>query len=264
MKPVVKATNPLVIAQFSDSHLFADPQGLHHGSNVFLHLQQVLADIAKRADIDLVVFSGDLSQDHSEQSYQNFARAVSQAKLGVRVYYLAGNHDEQALLTKHLNQAEFCQDKTITANAWQLHLLDSKSGTPAGFVRQEELSSLKAKLDKDKFHLLVMHHHPVDVGYFIDRHGLTNQVDFWQAINEMQHSSIKIEAIACGHVHRAIVLPKQALPSKQSVDVYTCPATSIAFDPSKESVSSLNLTPSYRLFYLYQDGHINSEIISPR
>lgn len=261
MNSLASSSEPLVIAQFSDSHLFADPQGLHHGSNVYLHLQQILADIALKPNIDLVVFTGDLSQDHSELSYQHFADAVRQAKLNSAVYFLAGNHDEFALLKKHLNPPEFCQDKTITASAWQIHLLDSKSDTPAGFVSKAVFTELKPKIEQDKFQLLMMHHHPVDVGYFIDRHGLTNQAEFWQTIKELQQADVCIEAIACGHVHNAIFLPKQTSHLSQTVDVYTCPATSIAFDPSKDTVSSLNLAPSYRLFYLFADGSVNSEVV---
>ena len=108
---------------------------------------------------------------------------------------------------------------------------------------------------------MMMHHHPVDLGFFIDRHGLNNQVDFWKSINEMLQARVDIRAIACGHVHQASFHPKQTSNKLQSVDVYTCPATSIAFDPTKESVSSLNLGPSYRLFYLHNDGTIQSDII---
>ncbi len=55
-----------VIAQFSDCHLFADKQTKLLGANVWQNLMLVLADIAQRNDIDCVVFTGDLTQDHSE------------------------------------------------------------------------------------------------------------------------------------------------------------------------------------------------------
>mgnify|MGYP001589227477 FL=1 len=258
---MINTIKPLVIAQFSDSHLFADTKGLHYGANVFEHLQQVLADIAKQKYIDVIVFTGDLSQDHSDQSYQNFADAVQQVSLEVPVYFLAGNHDEPALLSKYLTKPVFCPEKTVNTKAWQIHLLNSKSDTPEGIVSEKNLSQLKKGIDKDKFQLLMMHHHPVDVGYFIDRHGLINQADFWQGIGEMQQEGIKIKAIACGHIHRASLLPKRTSHPRQSVDIYTCPATSIAFDPSKNTVSSLSLAPSYRLLYLHCNGAIESEVI---
>ena len=73
----------LVIAQFSDSHLFAALDGLHHDINVFTNLQQVLASIAANPQIDYAIFTGDLTQDHSEQSYVNFSQAVQFANVKV-------------------------------------------------------------------------------------------------------------------------------------------------------------------------------------
>ncbi len=261
MSQIKSTDKPLVIVQFSDSHLFADTNGLHHGSNVYQHLQQVLADIAVLKDVDVIIFTGDLSQDHSERSYQNFVDAVQQTKLAAPVYFLAGNHDEPTLLTKYLTSPVFCAEKTVSTQTWQIHLLNSKSATPAGFVSKEQLSKLTADIDKNKFQLLMMHHHPVDVGYFIDRHGLTNQAEFWQGVDKLQQAKVEIKAIACGHVHSANFLPKLTSQPLQSVDVYTCPATSIAFDPTKATVSSLNLGPSYRIFYLHCNGTIDSKIV---
>ena len=99
-----------------------------------------------------------------------------------------------------------------------------------------------------------MHHHPVDVGYYIDKHGLLEQDIFWKTITQLNDSSMNIKAIACGHVHRAAHL------SKFNVDVYTCSATSVQFGDTKEKVASI--LPSYRLFYLESDGKLSSEVIS--
>jgi len=263
---------PLVIAQFSDSHLFSDPFALHHSANVYQHLQQVLADIAQQPKLDAIIFTGDLTQDHSTQSYQNFAQLVAQAKLPVPVYYLAGNHDEPSLMAEHFEhscfQQSFNSEKTITLGHWQIQLLDSKSATPAGIVDQQSFQQLKENIDSGKYQLLMMHHHPVDIGYFIDRHGLTNQTQFWQTINELQQQGIAIQAIASGHVHNARFFAKHSQHPQQSVDVYTCPATSIAFDPTQDTVSSLGLPPSYRLYYLHghdsgsNSGKVTTEVIS--
>ena len=111
-----------------------------------------------------------------------------------------------------------------------------------------------------------MHHHPVDVGYFIDKHGLQNKDDFWQTITSYnQNNNNKIKAIACGHVHRASVLTlknnEEAVDNQASVDLYTCPATSIQFDPSADTVKALTQGPAYRLFYLQQDGTLDTDIV---
>jgi len=258
---IIKTSSPLVVAQFSDSHLFGDINQYHHDANVYNNLQQVLANMANNKKIDVIVFTGDLTQDHSQGSYQNFAELVKQANINSPVFYLAGNHDEPELLTQYLVEPTFSSSQCFETEQWKIQLIDSKSNTPAGFVNQKSLSKLKSRVEGQKFQLLMMHHHPVDVGYFIDRHGLINQNEFWHGINTLNHQGCNIQAIACGHVHRAMKLSKKTKHPEQSLDVYTCPATSIAFDPQKETVSSLGVAPSYRLFYLYDDGSINSDIV---
>jgi Icc protein len=273
----------LVIAQFSDSHLFAALDGLHHEVNVLDNLKKVLASIAADPLIDYAIFTGDLTQDHSEQSYINFATAVRSANISIPVFFLAGNHDEPALLAKYLVGNPFVSDNKIDSNYWQVQLINSKSETPAGLISQQTLQALPQLLNNNKHQLLMMHHHPIDVGYFIDQHGLQNKDEFWRVIttaNKKRHSPIK--AIACGHVHRASVITREnkvtaqsnklqsnkpqnnkqsSTEAQPSVDLYTCPATSIQFDPCAETVSALAQGPAYRLFYLQQNGTLNSDIV---
>ena len=243
-----------VIAQFTDCHLFADKNAEHFGANVWQNLLLVLANIAKTKNIDCAVFTGDLTQDHSETSYQHFVEAVTQAQLTIPVYFLAGNHDDRALLTSHLIAPTFQTNKSFGNDFWQVQLLDSKSDTPSGVISPESLNALSKKMDKSKFQLLMMHHHPLNIGYYIDQHGLKNQDYFWQTITQLNNSN-NIKAIACGHVHRASQL------SKQNIAIYTCPATSIQFGETKEQAGSI--TPSYRILYLEANGTINSDIITP-
>ena len=101
----------------------------------------------------------------------------------------------------------------------------------------------------------MMHHHPVNIGYYIDKHGLINQQVFWQTINQLNNENMNIKAIACGHVHRASQL------IKDQVAIYTCPATSVQFGETKEKMDSI--VPSYRLFYLNSNGTMTSKIITP-
>lgn len=243
------------IAQFSDCHLFADKKSEHFGANVWQNLTQVLTDIAQRDTIDCAVFTGDLTQDHSELSYQYFVEAVAQAKFTIPVYFLAGNHDDKKMIAKYLTTPTFQTNNIISHDCWQVQLLDSKSETPSGLISEKSLDELAQRIDKNKYQLLMMHHHPVDIGYYIDKHGLINKQYFWQAVKQLNDESMNIKAIACGHVHRASQL------SKHQVDIYTCPATSVQFGDTKEQMASI--VPSYRLLYLNGNGTITSEIITP-
>ncbi len=252
---MINVAKPFVIAQFSDCHLFADKNATHCGARVWTNLIRVLDDMVNRENVDCAVFTGDLTQDHSETSYQHFVEAVQQANFTIPVYFLAGNHDDRQLLNQHLTAPTFQLSKTITHDFWQVQLLDSKSDTPSGFVSEASLQALSEQIDNEKCQLLMMHHHPVNIGYYIDKHGLLSQDDFWQTITQLNESAQNIKAIACGHVHRGSHL------SKNKVDIYTCPATSVQFGDTKEAPGSIE--PSYRLFDLHSDGTIQSKIISP-
>ncbi len=249
---------PIIFAQISDSHLCAQQDSLHHGHNVFINLKKVLAHIGSNPEIDYIVFTGDLTQDHSEESYKNFVIAVQETFLEIPLYYLAGNHDEPELLAKYFSTAIFKPDTTINHANWQIQLIDSKSETPAGNVSITELKALKQRVDSNKYQLLMMHHHPIDVGYFIDKHGLQNKAQFWQTVNEYDN----IIGVACGHVHGAKVLNKKLSGSNKQVTLYTCPATSIQFDPSADGVAALTKGPGYRLYLLQPNGSIQTDVIN--
>lgn len=266
--PLTQQNKTAVIAQITDSHLFADQDGLHHGQNVFLNLTKVLFDISCNPGIDCIVFTGDLSQDHTEQSYQNFVDAVQKSRIKLPIFYVAGNHDEQGLLDKYFSTAPFMSGAIVELEKWQIQLITSKSDTPAGFVSDLSFEKLNASIDMKKWQLLMMHHHPIDVGYFIDKHGLQNKQTFWQKI--AAHNNIR--AIACGHVHGAMTLTHMPVMNKsekeykeppiaEPVMLYTCPATSIQFDPTVDGVAALDKGPGYQLFHLHADGSLQTEVI---
>ncbi|MBA6337265.1 metallophosphoesterase [Colwellia sp. BRX8-7] len=240
------------IAQISDCHLFSQTDGLHHGANVYHNLVSVLDDIKNQHLVDAIVFTGDITQDHSEKSYQLFVQAVVESDIAIPFYYLAGNHDELELLDKYLSVPPFNREKVFNDKYWQIVLLNSKSETPKGLVTPSDLSAFESIVDDKKHQLVMMHHHPLDVGYFIDQHGLENQAEFWQTINKF--SSIK--AITCGHVHQALTLYSDQSPA---IPLFTCPATSIQFDTNKSAGASNGQGPGYRVFSLFTDGKIKSD-----
>jgi len=178
---------------------------------------------------------------------------VVDAGMQCPVYYLSGNHDDPALLTQYLAVPPFCQTTYFSIENWQFFLLASKTNTPAGVISESTLQQLTEQCSATQFQFLLLHHHPIDVGYFIDRHGLANQQQFWQRIQP--YPSIK--AIACGHVHRALQITE---PSSGTV-LYTCPATSIQFDPAFDGIRALTNIPGYRLFTLSADGQVQTQVV---
>ena len=244
-----------VIAQFSDSHLFAEPHMKHCGANVYDHLATVLDTIAELKQVDALVFTGDLTQDHTKRSYDNFASLVKARSFQKPIYYLPGNHDEPALLEKYLQGSPFSKHTCFETSHWQIMLIDSKSATPAGRVSSAQMAKLKQQANPTKFQWLFMHHHPIDVGYFIDRHHLLEAETFWQEAALLPN----LRGIACGHVHRGEVM--QQANTGKPCDVLTCPATSIQFDPTRDTVSALSLGPGFRLIELDDSGHYQTKTV---
>jgi len=237
------------IAQISDCHLFSNTDGFHHGANVYQNLVDVLHELKNQQPLSAIIFTGDITQDHSEASYQLFVQAVLNSGIQVPFYYLAGNHDEHDLLEQYLSVPPFRNEKVVYIGEWQLILLNSKSDTPKGIVTSHDLQAFEVNVDEQKHQLVMMHHHPLDVGYFIDRHGLDNQDQFWQSV----HKFSSVKAISCGHVHQALMLNSN---STKSIPLFTCPATSIQFDTTKDSGASNGQGAGYRVFSLFADGKI--------
>ena len=236
------------IAQFSDCHLFADKAACHFGAPVYQNLTNILLDIEKQKP-DCCVFTGDLTQDHTVASYRNFCAAVEEAELSNACYFLPGNHDDYTTMKDTLSGFPFKADTKIETDSWQFHLLNSKSETPAGYVSRTQINNVCSTVDIKKHQFIFMHHHPVDVGYFIDRHGLKNKTEFWQSISTIE----QLKGIACGHIHQGKVVE-----CEQSLSLYTCPATSIEFESDPDNLVNSGRAPGYRLFHFYNNGTVET------
>jgi len=245
-------SSPLSFAQISDCHLYADKRAQHHGANVFENLCTVLNTIKTNHTVEFVIFTGDLTQDHTDDSYKNFVEAIELIKFDIPIYYLAGNHDEFAMFEQYFTLPIIHHDKTITRQHWQLQLISSKSSTPSGVISIDECKRLLTSVDGDKNQLVLMHHHPVNVEYFIDRHGLKNKHEFYQVLSEIPN----LRALACGHVHNAMTLSLGL--GGGNTPVFTCPATSIQFDTKALTVANASLPAGFRLFKLYESGEIET------
>ena len=242
------------VAQFSDCHLFQNKQGLHYGANVYENLHRVLCALSKLTHLDFVVFTGDLTQDHSEESYQNFAQLVREFNFNVPVYFVPGNHDERSDLTRFLSGKPFSSNKTATCGNWHFSFVDSKSETPAGYIASQELANAQKASDSEQYIFLFMHHHPIDVGYFIDRHGLENKEVFWKSMEQL----VNLRGLACGHVHNDMQLTKMI--NDNEISLFTCPATSIQFAQHSHKVEASSTAPAFRLFEFNPDGSVLTNV----
>lgn len=113
------------ILQITDTHLFAGEHETLLGINTYRSYHAVLDAIrAQRRDVDLIVATGDLAQDHSQEAYRHFAAGIAQ--LPAPCVWLPGNHDFQPAMVDALAAAGIAPSKQVLlGDNWQVLMLDS-------------------------------------------------------------------------------------------------------------------------------------------
>src|SRR3990167_6224284 len=112
--------NPLRLIHISDMHLFANIQGSLLGVKTRESLQAVLEQVQQRA-MDLMLLTGDLSQDGSEDAYIHLANCFK--TFNVPVYYAPGNHDDVSVMSRIYPREKISQQQHFIIKRWQFILL---------------------------------------------------------------------------------------------------------------------------------------------
>lgn len=244
---------PLTIIQITDPHLFKSDEGALLGLNTKDALVAVLDDIkAKDIQADLVLATGDISQDQSKESYESFSELVD--SLEIPVCWIPGNHDDVHLMAEVIDGDHISHAKTILAGDWQIILLDSSlSGQVYGRLGREQRAYLEKALQSvgAKNVLAVMHHHPVDIQcQWLDPLGLEDAEEFFQIINANSH----VKGILWGHIHQVF---DQYLGS---IRLLATPSTSVQFKPLSKDFAADTESPGYRVLELQANGMIETQI----
>ena len=226
----------LRIGHCSDCHLFAHPNDEYFNVNTAYNFSRTLAAMAKES-FDAVIFGGDLTQDHSLESYQLFARLVAESELACPVFWLPGNHDDIDSL-HCISQGQIKSHKRLTGPFGQVLLLNSKGPTPAGWCEASHLQEIVECGDKPG--IAFVHHHPVPIAGYLDKHILENGP---QLVNCLVDNT-QIQALFHGHVHHEYQL------SLRGFDIFATPATSIQFAKNTLQWQQQNLGPAFRVIEL--------------
>ncbi|GEN27662.1 3',5'-cyclic adenosine monophosphate phosphodiesterase CpdA [Halovibrio variabilis] len=237
------------VVQITDAHLYADTQARSRAGVPWRQFQQVLsAVIAEQPDI--VLFTGDISQDETADSYALAVEAMEQ--LPCPWYWLPGNHDQPEFMA-----AERPMVDQVDMGSWRILLLNTQvEGKPFGELGSERLAKLAKQLEKDdRPTLIAMHHPPVDVGAaWMDAIGLQDRDAFWQLLS--QHVQVKL--ILFGHVHQAYA--EHHRTGDATIDVYGCPAMADQFLPGAEQFAVDEASrPGYRVVDLVWSDAQGSE-----
>lgn len=237
------------VVQITDAHLYADTQARSRAGVPWRQFQQVLsAVVAEKPDI--VLFTGDISQDESAASYALAVQMLEQ--LSCPWYWLPGNHDQPELMA-----AERPLVDQVDVGSWRILLLNTQvEGKPFGELGSEQLDLLDERLQVDvRPTLIAMHHPPVDVGaVWMDAIGLQDRNAFWQLLSKHPH----IKIILFGHVHQAYA--EHHSVGEATIDVYGCPAMADQFLPGADQFAIDEASrPGYRVIDLAWSDTLGSE-----
>ena len=243
------------IVQITDSHLFQDTNGELLGINTQASFSQVLSEIQQQQyDYDLVLATGDLVQDNSDEGYLRFRQEVK-ALNNKMVFWIPGNHDFQPKMFEILKEETVSAKKHILlGDKWQILLLDSQvQGVPHGQLEAEELDWLKLKLQEypERYSLVVLHHHLLSTGSaWLDQHNLRNANELAEVLAPFKH----VKALLYGHIHQ------QVDSEWLGYQVMATPSTCIQFKADSNTFALDVVQPGWREIDLHADGHIETRV----
>lgn len=183
--------------QITDFHVSADPDAIYRGINPRRNLESVLGRV-RRWKPDLLLLTGDLSEDGSEQSYRYLGSQVHE--LGVPALAVPGNHDDWGMQKKYFPLSAIEEPFVSQHSGWQLILLNSSvRGQIAGTLTQSMISGLNRSLsDSTAPKLIALHHQPLLTGSpWIDRYSLQDPEGLMSCLDGRDD----VKAVLWGHIH---------------------------------------------------------------
>lgn len=188
-----------LIAQITDCHLPANPHQEYRGVNPLQNLKNLLRKV-RALKPDLILATGDLSEDGSRHSYAVLQKLLG--SLGIPVLALPGNHDDAELLAEIFPDSPVDTVKVSRHGSWQVIRLNScLPGKPEGRLSTKTLIELEGILlhnTQDPL-LIALHHQPVSIASpWIDKYRLFEPEAFLQLIDRYPN----IKTVVWGHVHQ--------------------------------------------------------------
>ena len=240
----------LNLLQITDCHLFADPKRKGLGEVCPADtLSQVLYQVVAHAP-DLLICTGDISGDDSLKSYQLFLHLLEDAGVDCDLRVIPGNHDKSALMQQVFGK-QLMSGHVYESGSWVLHGLDSQYQGTIGQVDEQQLSALQLAISSQpqKHHLVAVHHHPIPVEGWMDKHEWLNRQTFVDQISQFE----QVKGVIYGHVHFA------REHHVNNCFYWGCPSTCWQFADSKEFALAPE-APGFRQLKLHDDGHISTDI----
>lgn len=247
------ARTVLDILQLTDPHLFADPETRLRGVETASSFRRALDHALAAWNPDVILLTGDLSEDRSAEAYLQLRKALE--SLQIPVYCIPGNHDDPEVMARELRGPQFNYCQPLRHQNWLLPMLNTWDGDRGGGrLGREELERLAEQLSAtDAEHVLVcLHHQPVPVGSaWLDSVGLDDSAALMETIGQFP----RVRGLLWGHVHQNFDQHDGGLR------LMGTPSTCYQFEPGRDDFALDALGPGYRRLRLHADGRIDSQVI---
>jgi Icc protein len=243
------------ILQFTDTHLFSDPQGTLRGTRTLPSLRACLEHARRRhLPADLVAVTGDIVHDEPD-AYGTLELLLED--IGAPVLLIPGNHDVPAEMHRRFVRPPFQVGGTREIGPWAVVMLDTSaevSGAGEGRLGTQARRSLAVELDGlRRSHVLVfLHHPPVPMeAAGLDSLGLVDAAGFLEVVDAHRN----VRGVAWGHAHQSLDLLRGA------ARLMCTPATCMQFMPRHPDFAVDDRPPGYRVIDLQDDGGIATEVV---
>lgn len=244
------------ILHLTDLHLFSDQSTKLVGINPSQSLQQVVNKVLNESPQkkpDLIILTGDISQDFSLASYEIAIKILKQ--LPCPMVSTMGNHDLLSTFTKIFGNPTQMVTQISDITNWRIILLNSHwSDHVDGHLLENDLTFLQKNLEADTSQpiIIFLHHHVLPVASnWLDKIKLQNSTQFLEIITKYKN----VKAVVCGHIHQETSI------TYQDVIFLSTPATSWQFTIKSNNFKLDPIMPGYRWINLYEDGTIQTEVV---
>lgn len=242
----------LLVAQLTDTHLFADRHQTMLGCPTAHTLQAVVKRLKQLPQQpDLLLLTGDLSQDETPQSYEQLQGWIT--PLNIPTYWIPGNHDVVSVMASRLSVPPLSAQKSIQQGGWHLVLLNSAvPGRVEGELATDTLTWLEQQLQKWELPtLVVLHHHPVPIGSaWMDAIGLQQPEAFLERIDRFP----QVKLVLFGHIHQEFAT------QRNGVWYLGSPSTCVQFSPHCDRMKIDDQPAGFRLLSLEAEGNFSTRI----
>lgn len=248
-----------VIAHVSDTHLLGAGRPLYGAVDTETNVARAFAQLERSAvRPEAIVITGDLADLGEPDAYLRLKALVEPAaeRMGSRVIWVMGNHDERAPFAELLlgdEPTSAPQDRVYEVNGLRIIALDSTvPGYHHGDLDPEQLTWLREQLASPAPHgtLLALHHppipSPVELMAIIE---LDHQAELAEVVRGSD-----VRGVLAGHLHYSTSGTFAGVPV--SVAAATCYTIDSSAEPG--TLAGVDGGQTFNLVHVYADQVVHS------